>query len=386
MSENIMIVDDTPATLDLLCDIVMEGGYRARPVSSGEFALRSAVASPPDLFLLDINMPEMNGLELCARLKANPALTDIPVIFISGLTDIEEKIRAFSAGGVDYVTKPFQFEEVHSRVATHLELRRKRLELKESNDRLRELESLRDSLVHMLVHDLRSPLASLSSYLSVLNREMVSVLSPQQRDDIEQALKSAKRMVLMVNSMLDVNKLDAGKMTLRMAECDLVALVREVVGSLESLAEGRTLTIQSRSEKLFASFDSGLIFRVIQNLVANALKFTAADVGRIEVSIDRIPDGLRLQVSDNGPGIAAEHHSRIFDKFGQVGGTEVRRVFSTGLGLPFCKLAIEAHGGSIGVKSEESRGATFWFVLPEAKGVEERRSQIAASFGEREGG
>ncbi len=361
---DVLVVDDVPANLTLLCGIIKEQGHKARPVPSGELALQAAAASRPDLILLDIDMPEMSGFEVCKRLKADPTLQHIPVIFISAMTDIADKVRAFSAGGVDYITKPFQFEEVHARVATHLELRRQRRELEESYDRLCQLEALRDSLVHMLVHDLRSPLTALTVSLEFLKEDAGPALAPEQRGDIEEALNAAKRMVLMVTAVLDVNKLEAGKMTLRIAECDIVTLAREVIDSLSSLAGGRVLSLQPSCAELPVPIDRGVVFRVIQNLVANALKFAPANNGRVVVDLDRAEGGLRCRVTDNGPGIPAEHHDYIFEKFGQVGDGAARKGFSTGLGLPFCKLAVEAHGGRIGVESEAGKGATFWFVLP----------------------
>ncbi len=362
---SILIVDDTAANLNVLCGILRERGYKARPVPSGELALQAAAASPPDLILLDIDMPSMTGYEVCERLKADAALASIPVIFISALNEIDDKVRAFAVGGVDYITKPFHFGEVHARVATHLKLGRQQRELQESYDRLRALEALRDSLVHMLVHDLRSPLTALTMFLAFLKEDAAPALAPEQRDDIDQAINATQRMVLMVSSVLDVNKLEAGQMTLQVAECDTMALAREVLGSLGPLAQGRTLSLRPQTGVGGAWLDRGVVYRVMQNLVANALAFAPAHGGEVVVELDRVEDGIRFQVRDNGPGIAAEHHERIFDKFGQVGDPTQRTVFSTGLGLPFCKLAVEAHGGRIGVESDVGKGATFWFVLPE---------------------
>jgi signal transduction histidine kinase len=153
-------------------------------------------------------------------------------------------------------------------------------------------------------------------------------------------------------------------MTLRIVECDVVTLAREVLDSLGSLAESRVMSLRPEGDEFRASLDRGLIFRVIQNLVANALKFAPANDGLIAIGIGRAEDGVRINVTDNGPGIPIEHHGRIFEKFGQAGEKEAREVFSTGLGLSFCKLAVEAHGGRIGVESEVGKGSTFWFVLP----------------------
>src|SRR5471030_3229705 len=133
---SILIVDDAPANLQVLAGMLKDRGYKVRPVHSGKLALLAARRDPPDLILLDINMPEMNGYEVCQHLKADPDLRGIPVIFISALNENLDKVKAFSMGGVDYLTKPFQMEELHARVETHLKLRRLQIELEETNERL----------------------------------------------------------------------------------------------------------------------------------------------------------------------------------------------------------------------------------------------------------
>ena len=158
---SVLVVDDTIENLRLLSDLLGEQGYEVRAVTSGRQALQAVEHDPPDLILLDITMPEMDGYEVCRRLKATERSKDVPVIFLTALTDTADKVRAFDAGGVDYVTKPFQFEEVLARVKTHVALRRAQAALADSYTRLRALEQLRDDLVHMIVHDMRSPLTAL---------------------------------------------------------------------------------------------------------------------------------------------------------------------------------------------------------------------------------
>ena len=208
---SILVVDDTLANLQLLAGLLKDRGYRVRVAPSGTLALQAVHAEPPDLILLDINMPELNGYEVCERLKADPQLAEIPVLFISALNETLDKVKAFGVGGVDYITKPFQFEEVEARVATHLELRRQKRELKESNERLRELERLRDNLVHMIVHDMRSPLMVISGHLELMAMEP---LPAQAAQCAKKALAATRTLIEMVSSMLDVSKMEAGQMQL----------------------------------------------------------------------------------------------------------------------------------------------------------------------------
>jgi signal transduction histidine kinase len=360
---SILVVDDTPANLQVLVGMLKERGHRVRPVLEGRLALRAAKAEVPDLVLLDINMPDMNGFEVCEQLKADPKLADTPVIFISGNNETADKVRAFSVGGVDYVTKPFQMAEVEARVATHLELRRKRRELQESYEALRRLESLRDSLVHMVVHDLRSPLAAISACLEVIKWDAEEQHRRELVSDVETALHATRTIIRLVNSVLDVSKMEGTQMRLQFAPSDIAAVARESVDELESLVGTRLLVRDWPDEPVMASVDRDVVARVMQNLLGNALKFTPG-AGSITVAVEANDDMVRVAVSDTGPGIPREYRERVFEKFGQVEAMSHGQKFSTGLGLTFCRLAVEAHGGRIGVDSEVGHGSTFWFVLP----------------------
>ena len=360
---SILVVDDTPANLQVLVGLLKERGHRVRPVLEGRLALRAAKAEVPDLILLDINMPDMNGFEVCEQLKADPKLADTPVIFISGNTETVDKVRAFSVGGVDYVTKPFQMAEVEARVATHLELRRKRRELQESLEALRRLETLRDSLVHMVVHDLRSPLAAISACLEVIKWDAEEQHRQELAADVETALHATRTIIRLVNSVLDVSKMEGAEMRLQLVPADIAAVARESVDELESLVGTRQLVREWPEDPVMAIVDRDVVSRVLQNLLGNALKFTPA-TGAITVEVEANDDMVRVAVSDTGPGIPREYRERVFEKFGQVDAVSRGQRFSTGLGLTFCRLAVEAHGGHIGVDSEVGRGSTFWFVLP----------------------
>jgi len=361
---SILMVDDTPANLQLLSEMLKGRGYRARAAVSGKLALQAVRNDPPDLILLDISMPGMNGYEVCAELKSDDKLKDIPVIFLSAHTETTDKIKAFSAGGVDYITKPFQFREVEARVETHLELRRQKFQLQENYDKLRGLEELRDSLVHMIIHDLRSPLAGIYGFLELIREKAKDTLSPDLLRYIGDAMGSAKQMARIIGDVLDTSKMEEGKMKLKLTDCDLSGMLEEAVSGLKPLLAGREIRFTPPGSPLRVPADREMISRVIQNLVANAIKFTPKDGGVIRLETESSGGMVCVKVHDNGPGIAAEYKDKIFEKFAQVELPAGRQKDSTGLGLTFCKLVVEAHGGQIGVDGEEGKGSTFWFELP----------------------
>lgn len=344
---NILIVDDTPANVLLLVRMLAAHGYNPRPVLSGKQALQAARAEAPDLILLDVVMPEMNGYEVCEQLKADAALKEIPVIFVSALSETIDKVKAFHVGGVDYVTKPFQFEEVYARVQTHLRLRR--------------LEKLRDDLAHMVVHDLRNPLTGICGFLEFLEDEEFQNLSASAQKLVALARRSAAELLNMIGSILDVSKMGAGAMKLQLEPCDLAAFLRDLLATMQPLSGNRTVTLDVPASPLSVTADAGLIRRVLQNLLSNAFRYTPSG-GDVRIAVAPSPSDIRITVTDAGPGIAPEYHQRIFEKFGQV--EDLKNRLGTGLGLTFCKMAVEAHGGHIGIESEVGKGSTFWFTLP----------------------
>ncbi|MCX5758118.1 MAG: hybrid sensor histidine kinase/response regulator, partial [Candidatus Hydrogenedentes bacterium] len=280
-----------------------------------------------------------------------------------------DKIKAFAAGGVDYVTKPFQFEEVEARVQTHLKLHQLQIELEiqnrqlqENYDRLRKLEELRDSLTHMVVHDMRSPLTIIMLGLDIHIQQAAAKLNEAEMEPVVEAASSVNMLVEMVNSLLDVSRLESGKMPIHIEECDLTGLTCEVIKSLKNLKQDCQLEV-ARQDPAMVRCDRELIRRVLTNIGTNAVKFVPEN-GRVRFDIQNDDAGVKMLISDNGFGIPREYHAKVFEKFGQVEARKEDRMYSTGLGLTFCKLAVEAHGGRIGVESEVDKGSTFWFTLP----------------------
>lgn len=357
----IMIVDDTPENLRLLARALSRQGYGVRAFPNGSLALKAAAREAPDLMLLDILMPNMSGFEVCRQLKQSESMRDIPVLFISALGETQDKVEAFAVGGVDYVTKPFQFEEVMARVETHLKLRRARLQIQESYNLLQSLEQLRTDLVHMIVHDMRGPLSVMLLNLDTLYVDLKDQLDTHSLEDIGRVRSSAWRLKMMAETMLKLSQLEAGHMPIKKAECDLVQVVHDAITNAQALDFEREIFFTARGP-LRVHVDMDLSLRVIENLIINGLKHTP-DNHPLRVILSRTETQVRLAVIDQGQGIPETLQDRIFQKF-ETGLSAKNDPRSIGLGLSFCKMAIEAHGGQIGVYSAEGSGSTFWFTLP----------------------
>ena len=359
---SILVVDDRIENLQLLSRMLADHGYEVRPVTSGRQALIAAESAPPEAILLDVSMPEMDGYEVCRRLKAIPALRDVPVLFLTALTDTADKVEAFEAGGVDYITAPFQVDEVLARVRVHVALRRSHAELERSYQRLRGLEQMRADLVQMVIHDMRSPLGALGTLLEYLKQGIGERLGPAIDEDFRVAVEAAAMANRMANDVLDVSRLEENKLPVDRRAHDLVAVCRDVVMRSPVLRRCSDVVIVADAPVPTAC-DRGLVERVVENLVGNAIKHGPR--GRpIRVVIERRGARARVEVHDQGDGVPTESRTKIFQKFGTLEARTDGTYHSAGLGLAFCKLAVEAHGGRIGVDPGDPVGATFWFELP----------------------
>ena len=364
----ILVVDDDAKNRELLRDLLEAKGHSVVEAESGQQALEMVAAGRPDVVLLDVMMPGMDGFEVCRRLKGNPETAPIPVLMVTALEERSDRITGIDAGANDFLTKPVDPQDVVLRVRNAVAAKKLYDQLQGSYDRLKELEALRDNLTHMIVHDLRSPLTGIMGFMQLVQMQAGQKLDDTESQFLGKALASCSTLLEMINSLLDVNRLEEGKMPLKPATCDLRALADEAIETLGAATEGIKLQVDRPAEEVIAHCDPEVIRRVIANLASNAIRFTPR-AGEVRLALESDPERARVSVTDSGPGIPPEYREKIFEKFGQVEAREDNRKYSTGLGLTFCKLAVEAHGGRIGLVSEVGRGSTFWFELPAANEV-----------------
>ncbi len=359
----ILVVDDEPKNRELLRDLLEVNGYAVIEAADGIAALEKVNAEVCDVILLDVMMPRLDGLEVCRRLKQAPLTAPIPVLLVIALADKEQRLEGIEAGANDYLTKPIDRRDVLLRVRNALYAKRLYDQVQEDLVKLRELETLRDNLTHLIIHDMRSPLMSILAYLEFALEHDVTQNCQILREDLSAARASSTRLAEMVTSILDVSRLEAGQMPLDLREGDLNQLAQQALSLLGGLIAGRDVTVRPCPGDAKVRCDLSLIERVIVNLVGKALEHTPPNAA-IVVAVSADAEFVRVDVRDMGPGIPPEYHERIFEKFGQAEGRKDGPKRSTGLGLTFCRLAVEAHGGRIGVESQVGKGSTFWFILP----------------------
>lgn len=357
-SGRILVVDDAAENLRVLHDLLKAEGYTVLTAMRGEVALSAAAApQPPELVLLDVRLPGLDGYETCRRLRANPSSRDIPVIFISAGGDMADKVEGFRCGGVDYVTKPFQVEEVLARVATHLALARQRREIVA-------LSALKDHLIRTISHDLRNPLTIVLGNTEYLLSGMLPLPEGDARTMIADVHQRGQEMLRLVSDLLDLSRIREG-MPLRVQEVDLAGLVAQQAARAEGAARGRRVrvAIDASPEELVVVADPERIGQVVENLVSNAIKYTPPG-GNVTLSTRRDAHRAALSVHDTGLGIPAGSIPHLFEPFYRVPEREHTEAEGTGLGLSIVKAIVDQHGGEIRVESEPGRGSRFTVLLP----------------------
>jgi two-component system, sensor histidine kinase and response regulator len=365
MSENgrptVLVVDDEPKNVQLLTDVLEARNYTVWSASDGERGLALARERLPDVVLLDVMMPRLNGFEVCRRLKAEQKTAAIPVLLVTALDARQDRIAGIDAGANDFISKPIDAADLVLRVRNAASTKRLHDQIATQLRQLQELEAARDTLTHMIVHDLRSPLTGLRAYLDLL--QMAANGNAEVVDYASEGQVIAGRLTEMISQVLDVSRMESGRMPLSPKDTDLVVLLPAAVASLGPAPAGITVVYELPSSPVTISCDPDLLSRVVVNLVGNAFKFTPREAGRVEIGLVDETERVRITITDNGPGVPPEFRGKIFEKYGQAPLGQSSGARSSGLGLTFCKLAVEAHGGRIGLESASGGGARFWVEL-----------------------
>lgn len=357
---NILIVDDTPANLRLLSNMLTEQEYKVRAVVNGQMALTTTRAIPPDLILLDINMPGMNGYEVCQRLKTDEATRAIPIIFISALDEVQDKVKAFTVGGVDYITKPFQFEEVLARVETHLSLCRLQKELGQEIVARDKLIAELDAYAHTVAHDLKNPLTALIGF-SELMLDRYEKMPPEQVErNLRVIAENGRRMTNIIEELLLLASVrQQGQVV--MEPVDMAHVVSEVRARLADMIKRNDAELVAPDTWPVVLGHGAWVEEVWTNYISNAIKY-GGKPPHIELGATSQEDGyVRFWVRDNGAGIAQEDQPRLFTPFERL---SQARTEGHGLGLSIVQRIVEKLGGYVSLNSAPDQGSTFSFSLP----------------------
>ncbi len=362
----ILLVDDTPENLQLLINILAQKGYRIRPASSGKRALSAVKTDPPDLILLDVMMPEMDGYMVCEQLKADEQTRDIPIIFLSALPDTIHKVKAFELGGVDYITKPFQVQEVVARVQMQLVLRESQKQLSQQNKLLQQLnqELVRsnqelEQFSYIVSHDLQQPLQGILGFAKILQMKYQTHLDEEAIEYILRIVGAGERMQHLIQELLAYGQVTA---TCPFIPTDCHAAMAKAIANLQLIIAECSAKVTWNELPTVMGNETQLV-QLFQNLISNALKFSRPHVTlEIEISVESKAGEWLFRVQDNGIGIEPQDCERIFELFQRL--HPDRESSGTGIGLATCKKIVERHGGQIWVNSRIDWGSQFYFTLP----------------------
>jgi two-component system, sensor histidine kinase and response regulator len=364
----VLVVDDEPSNVELIVRRLGGNGYETLTASNGHDAIAVATKEQPDLILMDIMMPGLDGWQATRLLKGDPKTANIPVVFVTARDRPEDVAQGFEAGGIMYVNKPVEPVELFARVRNAIYMKRLQDDLRNKNEDLKRLESSRQELIGMLGHDIRNLANSVVAFLQLARMGELTPDRPEFAQLLGLSEANIAEVLRMVNALLDVYKMEEGRLEAVAGVNKLGDVVRRSFAQLipEAMAKGISL-VERVPEDTTVFIDAGLIVRVLTNLVSNAIKHTP---GGGTVTIDAEPssaDSIVVRVTDTGPGIPEADAAHVFDRFYQTDTGRSRG--GTGLGLAFCKLAVELHGGKIGVANGGQPGAIVEFTIPSAARV-----------------
>ncbi len=374
----VLVVDDEPANLELLSRRLQAIGCETLVALSGTQAVEIATRELPDLILMDVMMPGMDGWQATRVLKSDPLTAPIPVIFVTARDHAQDVAKGFEVGGTMYVHKPFEPVEIHARVRSAIFTKRLQDDLRRSNEELRRLERSRQELIGMLGHDIRNLANSVVAFLQLVRMGQLTPGQAEFKDLLGLSETNVSELLRMVNALLDVYKMEEGRLEAMPQVVAFGDLAQKSLSQVTADALARGVTLEAHVPDVMHVFvDDGLIVRVLTNLLSNAVKHTPSSgtVTLEALARPEAPDSVLVVVRDTGPGITSADAPHIFDRFYQ-GAT--RRAGGSGLGLAFCKLAVELHGGKIAVANAGEPGARIELTLPAAAGVSEPSQAVPA--------
>lgn len=363
-NSHLLVVDDAPENLRVIAHVLKGKDLKISFARNGVEALEKIDRAPPDLVILDINMPEMNGYEVCRNLKDDPATEHIPVIFVTSKDKPEDIVKGFEAGAVDYLTRPVNAAELYARITTHLELKRSQDIIQQQNEELREMNASKDKFLSILAHDLKNPIAGLITVSELMMKMFDNLREEEKVAYIKDINQSAGRTLQILEDLLQWSRSQSGRLQQRPEKIKLRKITAEAIAAHENAAEEKGISVENRvPDDLTACADRHMIATVVRNLVSNAVKFTGTG-GAIVCAGSDGGTHVDYTVEDTGVGIPPENMKRLFRIDGGLSTPGTRKEKGTGLGLILCKEFIQKNNGTISAENRDEGGAVFRFTLP----------------------
>lgn len=395
----ILVVDDNPINLKLMDYTLSAAGYNVKMEANGLNVIQKVNDIMPNLILLDIMLPDISGFEICEQLQADPRTQSIPIIFMTALADTMDKVKGLSLGAVDYITKPFQKEELLARVRTHLHLQSLITSLERQNQELRqltqrnedleqrvaertaklqaalekekELSQLKSRFITMASHEFRTPLAIISSSSGILQKFSDRLSAERKEQHLQTIQNTIKHITQMLDDVLMINRAEAEKIELHLETSDIIAFCRHLKEEIETTSNQHTINFyvdlgeEIMENYLIIQFDEKILRQILTNLLTNAIKYSPSH-NLVNFSLTKNNNQILFKISDRGIGIPEADQANLFEPFHRA--SNVGTIAGTGLGLAIVKKCVDLHQGKINVESRAGEGTTFTVSLPFFKG------------------
>jgi signal transduction histidine kinase len=361
----ILAVDDDRINLRIIGGILRHEGYEICEASSGEQALELYASFDPNLVLLDVMMPGIDGFTTCRTLKKTYGDKCAPVIFVTAKSEADDVVMGFDAGGVDYLTKPFRPKEVVARIRTHLSNQQLVEQQKHLVSQLSKANADKDRFLGMCAHDLRNPLSSIRGLAELMDEDAIGVLTPEQKEIVQTIHGASQSMLQLVNELLDVATIEGGQLKLDKTPTSVAEIVERSVhlSNMEAAKKNTRIEMVRANGNPFVDVDRNKIRQVVDNIISNAVKYSPkGSIVTVVIHADAKVAGFAVR--DSGPGIPDSERHMLFKDYGRLSAKPTGGEKSTGLGLAICRKIVEAHNGTIGVENIPGRGAEFIVSLP----------------------
>jgi two-component system, sensor histidine kinase and response regulator len=361
----ILVVEDKQDNIDLISYFLKPQNYEIQVAMNGETAIEMITKSPPDIILLDIMLPRMNGFEVCERIKKDPKTRFIPVIMITALKELKDKIHSLEVGADDFITKPFENVELLTRVKSLLRIKKYHDQLEQKNKELLRMDQFKDELAHLIVHDMKNPIFVIQGNLQMMGMGLNEPNSNVLKKYVDRIERSTQNLLRMVLNLIDIAKIESGEMKLNRELVKLNDLIERCVKKISEYPENssKNIVLDMSSDVPMTSMDNSVIERVLDNIITFAVS-NINNEGNVEINTSFENDTICCQIKDDGVRIPEEYQNSIFEKFSQVEIKNEGYRVGRGLGFTYSRLAIEAHNGKIYLDNQTNIGNNFIIHIP----------------------